>query len=380
VYSVFDYGRMVLDEARMRAYFAALDRLVQPGAVVVDVGAGTGVFSLYACTRGARRVYAIEPNPAIDLLAPAARENGFADRIEIFRAPTEAVELPERADVIVWDVRGQLGLLGLDAMVDARRRFLAPGGALVPLCDRLMVAFVESAPLYDALVAPWDPARFGFSQRAARDSVLMSVHTDRHAPLASSAVLSEPREWAAIDFATVENGRASGTVRTSMTRDGTAHALALWFETELADGIGFSTGPAPTSMVYARMVLPLFEPLEVHAGDEATISLSALPSLDDYVWSWNTEVSRSGARIGGFRQSSFFSDPLAAGELRRTADAYAPSRSAKGEAEHFVVSAFDGARSIDAIATSLAERFPALYRSKGAALAAVKELARRLGR
>src|SRR5437870_11229737 len=76
MYSVADYGIMIADRVRMEAYMQALRSAVRPGGVVVDIGTGTGIFALLACRFGARRVYAIEPNDAIQVAREIARANG----------------------------------------------------------------------------------------------------------------------------------------------------------------------------------------------------------------------------------------------------------------------------------------------------------------
>ncbi len=81
MFKLVDYGRMINDSVRMRAYYEALRRTVRPDSVVVDIGAGTGIFSLLACQLGAQRVYAIDPTPWISVGKEMAAANGFADRI-----------------------------------------------------------------------------------------------------------------------------------------------------------------------------------------------------------------------------------------------------------------------------------------------------------
>jgi type I protein arginine methyltransferase len=50
---------MLADSRRVEAYKTALNKVSQ-GKVVADVGAGTGVLSIFAAEGGATKVYAIE--------------------------------------------------------------------------------------------------------------------------------------------------------------------------------------------------------------------------------------------------------------------------------------------------------------------------------
>jgi SAM-dependent methyltransferase len=108
MYSIADYGAMIADEVRMDAFVRALRQAVKPGAVVIDIGTGTGIFALLACRFGARRVYAIEPSDAIQVAREIAAANGCADRIEFIQAMSTQVTLSERADVIISDLGGVL--------------------------------------------------------------------------------------------------------------------------------------------------------------------------------------------------------------------------------------------------------------------------------
>jgi len=64
-YRVSDYGQVVADPVRMAACARAIGQRVKPGGVVVDLGAGVGLFALLARQSGARIVFSIEPADAV---------------------------------------------------------------------------------------------------------------------------------------------------------------------------------------------------------------------------------------------------------------------------------------------------------------------------
>src|SRR5690606_1590329 len=110
MYDVYDYGRMIADDIRMRAYAEAMRRTIRRGSVVLDLGTGTGICALLACQLGARRVFAVDSNDAIRLAHRIAEDNGFADRIEFYQQSSIDLELPEPVDTIVSDLRGSMPL------------------------------------------------------------------------------------------------------------------------------------------------------------------------------------------------------------------------------------------------------------------------------
>src|SRR5947199_9795954 len=124
MYSVAGYGRMIADEGRTRAYSRALRAAICRDSIVLDIGAGTGILSLLACQYGARKVYAVEPSSAIGIAEESARANGFAGRIECIQTLSSEISLPEKADVIVSDLRDVLPLFKqhIPSILDARQR------------------------------------------------------------------------------------------------------------------------------------------------------------------------------------------------------------------------------------------------------------------
>jgi type I protein arginine methyltransferase len=110
MYDVVTYGAMVADRGRTSSYDRALRANIRPGAVVLDIGAGPGIMTFPACRAGAAKVYAVEPDDVIQLAQQIAADNGFSSRIEFIQAMTTDIDLPEKVDGIVADIRGRSAL------------------------------------------------------------------------------------------------------------------------------------------------------------------------------------------------------------------------------------------------------------------------------
>jgi type I protein arginine methyltransferase len=309
-YSLRGYGRMVADEVRMRAYRDALAASIQPGATVLDLGAGTGILSLLACQLGAGRVYAVEPSDALAVARQLAQDNGYGDRIEFLQMSSFDVQLRAPVEVLVSDLRGVLPLHGLHipAIVDARRRLLAPGGVQIPARDRVLAQLVADSALRDEGVGIWRDGAFGLDLRGA---LRWAAHQMHKADLSQAAMLGEPQALFGLEYATVESADVAGTACWTVAEDAMAHGLGAWFETELVAGIGYANAPGRPRSIYGQMFFPFQEPLSLARGDAVTIRLAATLLDDIYVWRWDTTVrDAAGGLRCRFSQSSFQATPV----------------------------------------------------------------------
>jgi protein arginine N-methyltransferase 1 len=375
-YSVVAYGRMMADGARLGAYARALEATVRPGAVVLDIGTGTGILALLACRFGAERVYAVDPADAIRIAREVARANGVADRIEFIQDLTTRVSLPRPADVIVFDLRGVLPLFqGCVATVrDARERLLAPGGVLVPRADTLMAAPLEAPAAWEDAAGPGTP--LGFDLSAARRA---AVHDWTRGRVSPDQLLAPPRAWAVLDYRSVAAPHVGGTAGWTVGRAGTSHGLAVWFEADLAEGIGFGSGPG-THTVYQTAFFPWPEPVAVKAGDHVRAEIQARLVAGEYLWQWDSTVERCGEPPVSFRQSTFFAHLPSPDRLRKHADSFTPSLGEDGVMDAYVLSRMDGSASLGEIAHGLRERFPGRFATWEAALSHVGRLSEQYAR
>lgn len=313
MYSVHFYGQMLRDTSRMEAYAAALRRLVTPDSVVMDLGCGPGVFALLACKLGARRVYAVEPENIVGLAREAAAANGFSNRIEFFENLSTEITLPEPATIIISDLRGVLPWFeqNVSSIIDARRRLLATGGVLIPKRDILWAAIVEAPQQYEELIDPWRN-QFDLDLSAATRLV---TNTWRKSRIKPEQLLTDPICWATLDYYEVDSPDVHAEISWQAAREGTAHGVAVWFDSELVEGIRFSNHPAGPEMIYGSGFFPFSQPVAVTAGERINVRLAADLVNDGYVWRWDTEVPGKAS----FKQSTFFGVPLSTSQLRQSA-------------------------------------------------------------
>ena len=144
---------MICDRIRTEAFRRAIETVVHPGDVVLDVGAGTGILSMFAARAGAARVYAVERTTVAVLAQELAAANGFGQIIEVIHGDVLDVELPEPVDVIVSEWLGGFGIDEgmLAPVIAARDRWLKPNGAMIPQSVTAWAGLVHDRQLDETL-------------------------------------------------------------------------------------------------------------------------------------------------------------------------------------------------------------------------------------
>jgi protein arginine N-methyltransferase 1 len=377
LYSIDAYGSMLADTMRTDAYARALRSAIKPGCVVLDMGTGTGIWALLACQFGARKVYAVDKNNAIQLAREIAAANSCNGKIEFMQELSTRLTLPERADVVVSDMHGVLPMFeqNLVSILDARQRHLAPGGTLIPLRETLWAAVVEAPELYGHQMRPWDNSHYGLSMRAG---LRIAANTWTRARVKPDRLLVAPACWATLDYAEVDNPHVCGKVNWVMPRAGTGHGLIAWFDCTLAEGVRFSNSPEAPELMFGSAYFPWPEPVQLAPGDRVRVLLQANLVGEDYIWRWNTQVldqGRSGKLKSHFEQSTFHALPLSAAQLHKQAATYKPMRNEDGELDLLILSMMDGETPLDEIARCIQAQFPIRFPCSKDALGKVAELA-----
>lgn len=165
---------MLKDTTRTVSYarFIMSNPAVFRDAVVMDVGAGTGILSMLAAKAGAKHVYAIEASGLATKTRANVRAAGLQDVITVIQGKVEDIELPVKAvDVIVSEWMGYMLLYEsmLDSVLWARDKYLTPTGLMVPSQTRLAISAITAKGLYRDHIDFWKNV-YGFDMHDAMTS------------------------------------------------------------------------------------------------------------------------------------------------------------------------------------------------------------------
>lgn len=355
---------MLEDRARVEPYREALRRVVTPETRVLDLGCGTGLLGLLALQAGAKRLHAIEATNTVQVARRVAVESGFKDRVQFYRGLSSQARLPERVDLLVAEILGDFCYEEqiLDITLDARERFLEPGGRLMPYAVRAFLVPMEHAEFYDGEIGFWASPVYGLSYGCLRD---LAVHQEYSFSIGTAGFLAEPAVAFAHDLRTVRETHVACDLVFRARRPGTLHGLGGWFEADLAEGVVLSTAPHLPETTWRQVFFPVQQPLAVREGDEIRVSMRGAPRERGFGWTWKIAQFRGGVGIashehGNFRVIGMFPEP--------SEEEGTPGLSDDQRVNVFVLAQCDGKRSLGEAAERLQAEFPARFPDRVKAL------------
>ena len=171
--------------ALLTVFLLIYDRLVFSicllAQIVLDVGCGTGILSMFAVQAGAKHVYAVDCSKIIDQARLIVERNGFSNQITLIQGKMEDVELPvEQVDVLVSEWMGYFLLYEsmLDTVLFARDKWLKkPGGILFPDKAVMYLCGLEDAVVKRDRIDFWDNV-YGFDMTPIKEIALREPVVD----------------------------------------------------------------------------------------------------------------------------------------------------------------------------------------------------------
>lgn len=357
------------DPRRTELFQQALSIAIRPGDLVADIGCGFGILGLLGLRAGAGHVWGIDRTDAIEVARETMARAGFGDRYTCIRDHSFRAVLPQPVDAIVCDHVGYFGLdYGIvETMQDARRRFLQPGGKVVPGLIRLVLAGVSSQACRHK-AENWTGGDIPREYHWLRE---YSVNTKHGYNFRPDELSTAPVLLGSIDLTVDNPPQFKFTASLRASRDMTLDGLAGWFECELAGGVCMTNSPLAEGRIDRPQVfLALDEPIALRAGD--AIEVAVTMRHEERIITWRVGYA------GGKTQtlSTWRSMILDEADLKRNPDRV-PLPGAMARARQVVLGYVDGVRTAGEIQEAVLRDHPQLLPSPAETLRFVlDELAR----
>lgn len=255
---------MLSDKKRVLTYKNAIFNMKEKfkDKIVMDVGAGSGILSIFCAQVGAKKVYAVEASILANIIEQVSIENNLQDKIEVIHNKVEDIQPDslEKIDIIVSEWMGfylvHEGML--DSILFARDNFLREDGLLFPAIAKLYATPCELPSMYEF----WDDV-YGVGMRCIGEEYrkikslkpeVLLLHQDN--------LLSEGKllAWLDLNCISVEDINQLGGENyvTVCEKDGKYQGICIWFAVEFPDGSELSTAPydEETHWKQTAVVLP----------------------------------------------------------------------------------------------------------------------------
>lgn len=278
------HEEMLKDEVRTRTYMNAImrNKHLFEGKVVLDVGCGTAILSMFAAKAGARMVIGIDAAAILDQAREIVKANGLSDRVVLIKGKVEEVELPvDKVDIIISEWMGYFLLYEsmLNTVLFARDKWLAPGGMILPDKAVLHVVAIEDEEYRREKIDFWEDV-YGFDMSPIKSLALLEPLVDT---VEGKAVVSNGATVLRLDLLTCSKEDASFKSDFQLTakRNDYVHAIVGYFDcafTQLHKPIAFSTSPGHKYTHWKQTVFYLKEPLTICAGETLKGSIACVPN------------------------------------------------------------------------------------------------------
>ncbi|CAM9937341.1 unnamed protein product [Ectocarpus sp. 4 AP-2014] len=283
------HEEMLKDEVRTTSYMNAIEhnKHLFAGKVVMDVGCGTGILSMFAARAGAKQVIGIECSTIIEQARKIVAANGFADKITLIKskcediASLEALAGVDKVDIIISEWMGYFLLYEsmLDTVIYARDRWLKEGGLMLPDKATLFVGAIEDEQYKKEKIDFWDEV-YGFDMSVIKEIALTEPLVDI---VEGKAVATDCQAILSLDLADCKKEELQFKSEFVLTahRNDFVHAIVAYFDcqfSQLHKPVRFSTGPFTEYTHWKQTVFYLRQPLTICKGESIKGKITVKPN------------------------------------------------------------------------------------------------------
>ncbi|GAB0097697.1 Protein arginine N-methyltransferase [Sergentomyia squamirostris] len=279
------HEEMLKDEVRTLSYRNAMchNKHLFKNKVVLDIGCGTGILSMFAAKAGASKVYAVECSNIVDYARKIIEVNKLSNVITVVKGKVEEVELPDctQVDIIISEWMGYCLFYEsmLDTVLFARDKWLRPDGMMFPDRCSLFITAIEDRQYKDEKINWWDDV-YGFNMSCIRKVAITEPLVDVVDP---KQVVSSPYMVKEIDLYTITKAdlEFDCPFRLIVRRNDFVQALVTYFTvdfTKCHKRLSFSTAPEAPYTHWKQTVFYLDEYMTVKKGEEIYGSFRMKPN------------------------------------------------------------------------------------------------------
>lgn len=242
------------DSKRTKFFRKAIRNSIKKGDVVLELGAGTGILSMFAIDAGASKVYAVELDKGnVKTLKKVVKENGYKNKIIVMHADATNVKVPEKVDLVICEMiaTGLIEELQIPANNNAMR-FLKKNGKVLLSEYHIYIDLVSSkSNFYNK---KFNIMRFELPEmRDMRSETFSTKHLVKKIDLTKKN----------------ESSKLNKSLAIIAEKTGTINAIRLSGETFFSDGSTFTNSTA-----YDFPIILPTEEISVKKGDTLSLSIT----------------------------------------------------------------------------------------------------------
>jgi hypothetical protein len=287
------YELMETDEVRNKPYRETIQETVS-GKVVLELGTGRKALWAICCAKaGAKKVYAIEANKKAYQASVEFLKSQRMENVQLIWGFSDKVELPERCNVLVHDLVGDIG--SSEGMIpfieDAKRRLLTSDAIHIPLRCTTYGILVEDPKLSGAEWA----LSYGLREFRRLDDLSFI----RFFGFPESAALSEPYVFEDFEFCQVPQLQTSRQIVMEIQRPGQLRGICFFIRLHLSEGRVVDTWTKQTS--WSTPYVRLKAATSVRRGDLVEVSFeSDLTGSSSYALALTHKRNGSATQLGEY--------------------------------------------------------------------------------
>ena len=282
-YSTFYiHEEMIKDKIRTGSYKKAIEnnKIIFKDKIVLDIGSGTGILSIFAAKAGAKHVYGIEYADIADYSKEIIKQNNLSDKITIIQSKVEEANLPvDKVDIIISEWMGYFLLYEsmLDTLLFARDKWLKKDGYLLPDKAQIYLAGIQDSLYKYNKIDSWDNV-YGFNFSVLKNPALAEPIIDN---FPNNNIISNSCKIFDIDLYTVkvEDLDFSAGYEIIFNKDDTFNGFVTWFDVEfdkLPNKVTLSTSPYEPSTHWKQVMFYSKNDIEVKKKEKLKGSICVI--------------------------------------------------------------------------------------------------------